>query len=163
MSIPADFIEILNIFRNDKNETITCRPGYFMCDNICLPQSKLCDGKVDCFAYDDEANCNGEWKLYENLVLFNIELTLRHLSFQLLQEHRIVTIKWASCSHTSERWQQPVSWYSGTCQRMALKIKTLNIFHRSRWPMKIIGQITLNGLQILNIVSRIWHRTQCIM
>lgn len=51
---------VLPFFRNDKNDTVNCGPAYFLCDTICLPQSKLCDGKVDCYAFDDEANCTGK-------------------------------------------------------------------------------------------------------
>lgn len=74
----------LKIFRPEKNETILCSPGYFMCvgDNICLPQSKLCDGRVDCFAYDDEANCNGTSnRFYQISYLFPYKRTMTPNSF----------------------------------------------------------------------------------
>lgn len=48
-------------YSNKTEDLPICRAGYFLCDNICLPQSKLCDGKVDCYQTDDEANCTSKF------------------------------------------------------------------------------------------------------
>lgn len=69
-------------FRPEKNETLACRPGYFACDQICLPQSKLCDGKVDCQGYDDERDCNGTYnRYYQVSYLFPYKRTMSATSF----------------------------------------------------------------------------------
>lgn len=76
-------IDFLLIFcRDNKNEPTSCRPGYFVCDHNCLPQSKLCDGKVDCYTYDDEANCNGTSNRYYQIsYLFPYKRTMTPTSF----------------------------------------------------------------------------------
>lgn len=53
-----------NSTSDNKNETVACPPGYFMCDHNCLPLNKLCDGKVECYDYNDEADCNGTSNRY---------------------------------------------------------------------------------------------------
>ena len=36
----------------------TCPPAYVICDNGCISEQSLCDGKVDCDSGEDEQNCS---------------------------------------------------------------------------------------------------------
>lgn len=53
-----------------------------MCDNTCLPQSKLCNGKQDCYDGSDEDNCNSTSRVYHQIgFLFPYKRTLNATSF----------------------------------------------------------------------------------
>lgn len=50
------------------NSTITCRPGYFACDDACTtPLAARCDERADCIDGTDEMGCNGVQRVYQVL------------------------------------------------------------------------------------------------
>lgn len=61
----------------------TCNIGSFLCDEtLCVPQSKLCNGKVDCFDGTDEEHCNQTAsRVYQVNFLFPYKRTLNATSF----------------------------------------------------------------------------------
>lgn len=75
----------------------------------------------------------------------------------------IASIKWATCSPTSEQWTQRASWFSGICRWTVIKINTSNIYRQYRLQTKIIGRISPNGSTIRNIGSKNWFHSQRTM
>lgn len=61
---------------------MSCTPGFILCDRVCMPVSILCNGKVDCYDYDDESNCNNTSNhFYQVNYLFMNKRTLNATSF----------------------------------------------------------------------------------
>lgn len=74
---------IIIVYRTatDYNPIVNCNIGYFSCDNTCMPRSKLCDKKVDCYDGTDEENCNNTARTYQIGFLFPYKRTLNATSF----------------------------------------------------------------------------------
>lgn len=68
--------------RPDTSSKSTCAPGFFPCDNSCAPISKLCNGKHDCYDFEDEANCtNPANRFYQVNYIFLHKKSLNATSF----------------------------------------------------------------------------------
>lgn len=97
------FIKSIYKFRPETTDKpMTCRRGFFLCDNTCFPESKRCNSKyfffsnktnsisnhnlsrqdkIDCYDGSDEENCHGVKKVYQVGYLFPYKRTLNSSSF----------------------------------------------------------------------------------
>lgn len=61
-----------------------CRPGYFGCDNVCQPLSKICDGRQDCYDGTDEKTCDKSSRRIYQVTLIGVdERTVNETSFTI--------------------------------------------------------------------------------
>lgn len=138
---------------DDKNDLFLCPPGYFKCDNNCLPLNRKCDGKVECYNFNDESDCNGTSNRYYQIsYLFPYKRTMvkRHHIWQSIRVHCL----WRF-SHSR---MQRASLFSGICHRMRWQIKRLSTYHRlhlCQMALSRNGKISHHGSAILSIVSPI--------
>lgn len=81
----TDALLFFSATNRPEGSTLTCAPGFFPCDNSCAPISKLCNGKSDCYDFEDEANCTSPAnRFYQVNYVYLHKKTLNATSFLIL-------------------------------------------------------------------------------
>lgn len=101
-----------------------CNIGTFLCDDRCMPLSKLCNGKVDCYDGTDEENCNQTKRVYQIGFLFPYKRTLNATSFLIfwympINDNTIFEYLPSISIANTNAWTNHTTWIENTEHRFS--------------------------------------------